>query len=308
MTITFPFKLRAFAISWPGKLLFGALVLFQLGQFLDLDDRLQKAYANWSISDAVKQNSIWLNDYQVDIEASPLPEIDDNLSGITWSGATRTLFSVTNGSNLILELSSEGKVLRSIQLEGFRDVEGITWVGGQSFLVIDERFQSLHQIVITKDTQTISVEQSPQITLGIESGNNKGFEGIAWSAKEKAAYVVKERDPMTTYKISGFSEQGLTSKIMIDEMEELNRKVTRNKSDLSGLHLDPKTGHLLVLSDESHHLTEISPKGEIISHLELDSRFQNLQNRVPQAEGITMDDLGNLYVVSEPNLFYRFVK
>jgi uncharacterized protein YjiK len=33
-----------------------------------------------------------------------------------------------------------------------------------------------------------------------------------------------------------------------------------------------------------------------------------LKKRVPQAEGIAMDDDGALYLVSEPNLFYVFKK
>jgi uncharacterized protein YjiK len=33
-----------------------------------------------------------------------------------------------------------------------------------------------------------------------------------------------------------------------------------------------------------------------------------LKESVGQAEGLTRDDAGNLYVVSEPNLFYRFRK
>ncbi|TRT27641.1 hypothetical protein DNP05_23700 [Salmonella enterica subsp. enterica serovar Panama] len=33
-----------------------------------------------------------------------------------------------------------------------------------------------------------------------------------------------------------------------------------------------------------------------------------LRSDIPQAEGITSDDRDTLWIVSEPNLFYRFIR
>ena len=78
--------------------------------------------------------------------------------------------------------------------------------------------------------------------------------------------------------------------------------------DLSSLHYDSRTGHLLALSDESRLVVEVDAKGEPISSLSLLPGQQGLKDSAPQAEGITMDENGTLYLTSEPNLFYRFSK
>jgi uncharacterized protein YjiK len=55
-------------------------------------------------------------------------------------------------------------------------------------------------------------------------------------------------------------------------------------------------------------LLELDKKGEQVSFITLLRGFNGLKNTIPRAEGVTMDEAGTLYVVSEPNLFYRFEK
>ncbi len=76
--------------------------------------------------------------------------------------------------------------------------------------------------------------------------------------------------------------------------------------DFSGLHFDNNTRHLLFLSHESNLVAEVSLDGIQVSFAELEKGFLGLKKDIPQAEGVTMDNNGNLYIVSEPNLFYSF--
>ena len=111
----------------------------------------------------------------------------------------------------------------------------------------------------------------------------------------------EERPPVLfTWKSNdGKTLTGDKQKLTSDELDIRN---------LSALAIDPRTGHTLVLSADSHLLLELDEKGEQVSFMTLLGGFNGLKNTIPRAEGVTMDDAGTLYLVSEPNLFYRFEK
>jgi len=77
--------------------------------------------------------------------------------------------------------------------------------------------------------------------------------------------------------------------------------------DLSSLTVHKETDHLLLLSHESHMRVEYNAGGQLLSLMGLQKGWSGLKDTVPQAEGLAVDAQRRLYIVSEPNLFYRFV-
>lgn len=129
-----------------------------------------------------------------------------------------------------------------------------------------------------------------------------------YDAAHDRLFVAKEREPRKLDAISGV-KASLGGKLQIN-VQDLSRWVERSvfAKDISELHYDAKTGHLLVLSDESKLMIALGENGEVVSFRTLLGRFSDLKERAGQPEGLTLDDQGHLYVVSEPNLFYRFSK
>ena len=135
---------------------------------------------------------------------------------------------------------------------------------------------------------------------------------VPWSATVHrlpplaSADLVRERKPMRLYEIGGFRAT-LEGDLSLDIYE--HRDLVRNKvfaTDLSSVHYHDETGNLLLLSDESRMIIEFSPQGNVVAYRNLRPGFAGLENRIPQAEGLAMDNAGSVFVVSEPNLFYRF--
>ncbi|SFM76255.1 SdiA-regulated domain-containing protein [Halopseudomonas yangmingensis] len=282
-------------------LLLAALVL----HFLRLDVLL---WQSWRLSSqALPEQALNLARYRVDIEALPVAGIDDDLSALTFNSQTGTLWSVLNGEPLLVELSTDGRLLRSVRLEGVSDMEGLTHVEGRRFVIAEERSQRLILLDLPDEAQVLDVSGLPSLSLGLDGEGNKGFEGLSWDERQQRLLVVRERDPLRVLEVRGFVDADPQTSLRV-EVRELkpSDSPTLFMRDLSSLTWHAPSGHLLLLSDESHMLVEYAADGQPLSLLGLWRGMAGLRRTVPQAEGVTVGPDGAIYLVSEPNLFYRF--
>ncbi len=251
------------------------------------------------------ENRLNLDQYTVNIEAKKVQSIEDNLSGITYNKNTKTLFAITNNPRKIFELTKEGELLRTISLSGFHDTEGITYLYKDTYAIVDERKGQVYLLKINEKTKEIDKNDAQNIfSFRMNSYKNFGYEGIAFDDKKNTFFIVNEKFPIELIKVSNLLEKEELTISLDNGLTTLNHFM----SDFSGLHFDKSSRHLLFLSDQSKTIAEVSLDGVQVSFADLESGFLGLENDIPQAEGITMDDQGNLFIVSEPNLFYRFNK
>lgn len=248
-----------------------------------------------------------LKSYEVEIDGLPVPSLN-NASGFTYNNETNTLFTVLNNEPLIIEMSITGQVLRKIQVKGVKDMEGITHVAGSQYVIADERDNRLVLVNLHENVSQIDIKGAPKIKLGINPVGNKNFEGVSWDEVNHRLLVVKERDPKFIMAISGFvdaySDRAL--EIDIQKIENFDNAIKWSLRDLSSLTYHSKSGHFLLLSDESRLIKEYDEQGKAIGALALWKGFHGLQKSIPQAEGIAVGADNHIYIMSEPNLFYAF--
>jgi uncharacterized protein YjiK len=238
-------------------------------------------------------------------------------STVTYDWDTDTLFVVGDGGTSVVQVSKTGALIDSMTLapggspQGteFYDTEGVTYVGGGKFVLVEERYRQANLFTYVAG-HTLQRSDAQTVKLGTTIGNI-GLEGVTWDPKTGNFIFVKEKEPEGLF-ITGIDWAAGTAtngSPTTDESVNLFDPSLLNTLDFSDLYAlsnlpslagDPTYDQLLVLSQESGQVVQVDRAGNVKHRLTLVADPGDTIS-VPDMtiEGITMDRQGILYLANE---------
>jgi uncharacterized protein YjiK len=226
-----------------------------------------------------------------------LPGSAPEASAITYNWDTKTLFVLGDEGDALVEVSKTGAQLSVMTLNNFNDTEGVTYIGNGQFVLTEERLRDAYKLTYTAGgsaNRTALAAADLGTTIG-----NIGIEGISFDPRDGSFLTVKEKDPQGVDKnvISFGTPGGAQGSAAISSLFSPNLGVI-DLSDIQVLATVPSLiggadeNNLLIVSQESGRLLEVSRTGTILSSLSLGNLSGNI-------EGVTIDSDGNIYLAAE---------
>ena len=203
-------------------------------------------------------------------------------------------------------LRSDGKAEKL--LKDKKDVEGVCVDdSGKHLWTVEEDARRVTRYDIKRgDDGSIELKESghPAKLPKLKDVENKGWEGVTFLSKEVAG---TKADQLVCVHEGNPRRIGIYALPDLDEgvLFRLPKKAKELLPDLADVAVDPKTGHLLVISDEAHTVVELAIKKEttkagsgILDRVELAvvSSFEVPVKRSAKTEGLCFDDKGRLWV------------
>lgn len=229
-------------------------------------------------------------------------------SAVTYARDRNSLFFVGDEGLGVVEISLTGQTLGTMAFNWtgtgstHNDAEGLTYLGNGRLVVVDERPQIAYRFDFVNGG-TVMLNEQPKVAITGSSASvgNVGTEGISYDAATGRFYSVKQDNPVEVrvstlnFAVGGGSAttsvlySGASSLFGLNSLSDV-----QTLSSVDALIGTAAADNLLVLSLESKTLIELDPgTGQVLGSL-------NLAGLTPQAiEGVTVDHLGNLYLVAE---------
>lgn len=251
----------------------------------------------------------------------PLPaegatnELALEVSAITYNWDSETLFLLGDEGTSIVEVSKTGVLISTMAITAglVTDPEGLTYIGGGQFVLVEERTRTAHSFTYEAGGTLEASEIDGSVKLGTTIGN-VGLEGLSYDtlSSESGFVFVKEKTPQGVFQsdlnfTTGTATNGsAVTENSVNLFDPALLSVT-DIADVFALSLLPsldgsdEEDNLLLLSQESGVILEVNRStGAIESTLVLQKDSDNPLSVVDQGhEGLVMDRDGFLYVVSE---------
>ena len=213
-------------------------------------------------------------------------------SAVTYNWDTGTLFVLGDEGDALVEVQTDGTPVGSMVLTGFDDTEGLAYVGSGRFVITEERLRDAYRLDYAAGG-TAARSGLPSADLGATVGNI-GIEGISFDRRDGSFVFVKEKTPQEVNLASiAFGAPGTTvSGLFTPSLGVLDLSDVQVLSGVSSLVGTPGADDLLIYSQESSRLLQVSRAGGVLSSFDF-SAFAS------DAEGVTIDPDGTIYIVAE---------
>lgn len=263
-----------------------------------------------SFSGAKAASSIDLSAYQVtgNYALDALGEMGLEASAVTYARDRHSLFFVGDEGLGVVEISLTGATLGSMAFDwtgtgsSNNDAEGLTYLGNGQLVVVDERPQIAYSFSYASGgTVLLNNQAKVAITGSTANVGNVGTEGISYDPSTGTYFSVKQDNPAELRQSSlnfatGFGTatttklySGSTALFGLSSLSDV-----QTLSPVEALAGTEAADNLLILSLDSKKLIELDvTTGTVLSSLDL-------AGITTQAiEGVTVDHLGNIYLVAE---------
>jgi uncharacterized protein YjiK len=199
--------------------------------------------------------------------------------------------------------------------DSISDFEGVAYDPERKRLItVSERSRRIRTFQLLADqrrNEPSGLRQTGEARLPrLGQDPNKGIEGLAFlpgkfSPDGRSHLVaVNEADPKAVLLLDPDS-------LKLQHQLPLPKKWDKDVKDLSDIAVDPVSGHLFVLSDQSRQVLELELRlqdGELdLAKVQRFDIERKGTGKIQQAEGIAFDREGNLYIASEGSRrLYRY--
>lgn len=228
-------------------------------------------------------------------------------SGVTYNKDTDSLFVVGDGATAVVQVAkSDGHVIDSMTLNAgdFEDTEGITYVGGGKFVLVEERLRQIDLFTYVAGG-TLRRADVQSVKLGTTVGN-VGIEGVTFDTKSGGYIAVRQSQPTSIFQMAvnfaGGSATAPDGTPILPSTDNPPVLFDAAKTGLSAFNdvfslsniapsNAPDYGSVIIIGAPDGKIVKMDRAGNLLGTLYMSATAQN--------EGVTMGSDGTIYAVGE---------